>query len=41
MGPKDGLAYAEHEGIAALFLLRGEDGIEERASVAFETLTDQ
>jgi thiamine biosynthesis lipoprotein len=41
MGPTDGLAYAEHKGIAALFLLRGEDGIEERASVAFETLTDQ
>lgn len=38
MGPADGLELATREGMAALFLLRTEGGIEERSTPAFQDL---
>ena len=35
MGPDDGMSYAESNNLSALFLLRSEDGIEERMSSRF------
>jgi len=40
MGPEDGLAFAEREGMAVLMLLRTDDGIEERQTTAFAALRD-
>jgi len=40
MGPEDGLAFAEREGMAVLMLLRTDDGIEERQTTAFATFRD-
>ena len=40
MGPEDGLAFAEREGIAVLMLLRTDDGIEERQTTAFDAYRD-
>ncbi|NOR37102.1 MAG: FAD:protein FMN transferase ApbE, partial [Woeseiaceae bacterium] len=40
MGPEDGLAFAEREGLAVLMLLRTDDGIEERQSAAFKAFRD-
>ncbi len=41
LGPDEGLEYAEREGIAAFFLLRVDDGIEERATKRFTTMVAQ
>ena len=38
LGPDDGLSFAERDGIAALFLLRSDDGIASRASRSFESM---
>lgn len=38
LGPEEGLAFAEREGIAAYFLLRQGDGIDERMSSKFKEL---
>jgi thiamine biosynthesis lipoprotein len=38
MGPEDGMAFAEREGMAVLMLLRTDDGIEERQTIAFKKL---
>ncbi|MDH3428456.1 MAG: FAD:protein FMN transferase [Gammaproteobacteria bacterium] len=38
MGPKKGMQLATRENLAALFLLRGEGGIDERSTPAFERL---
>jgi len=38
MGPDEGLAFAEREGLAVLMLIRSESGIEERQTAAFEQL---
>ena len=40
MGPDEGLAFAEREGLAVLLLLRTEAGIEERQTGAFAELRD-
>ena len=40
MGPEEGMAFAEREGMAVLMLLRTDDGIEERQSVAFNAYRD-
>jgi thiamine biosynthesis lipoprotein len=40
MGPEDGLAFAEREGMAVLMLLRTDDGIEERQTAAFKAFRD-
>jgi len=40
MGPEDGLAFAEREGLAVLMLLRTDDGIEERQTAAFKAFRD-
>lgn len=40
LGPEQGMAVAMREGLAALFLLRGPGGIEERMSPAFAALED-
>lgn len=39
LGPRDGLAFAERHGLAALFVLRAREGYEELASTAFEALS--
>ena len=39
LGPEDGLAFADKEGIAAYFLLREGNGITERMSMHFRLLT--
>ena len=36
MGPADGIAFAEREGIAALFLVRADDGFRAVSSAAFD-----
>ena len=41
IGPEDGLAFADKEGIAAYFLLREDNGITERMSPHFRLLTDR
>ena len=41
LGPEDGLAFADKEGIAAYFLLREGNGITERMSMHFRLLTDR
>ncbi len=38
LGPEEGLAWAEAEGLAALLLVRGEDGLRWRATPAFLAL---
>lgn len=38
MGPEKGMQLATRENLAVLFLLRGENGIDERSSPAFEQL---
>lgn len=38
LGPDDGLALAEHEAIAARFLVRGQSGVRARSSSAFDRL---
>ncbi|HZV84425.1 MAG TPA: FAD:protein FMN transferase [Brevundimonas sp.] len=38
MGPVDGAAYAEALGIAAAFVMRGEDGLQETVSPAFAAM---
>jgi len=40
MGPEDGMAFAEREGLAVLMLIRTSDSIEERQSAAFAELRD-
>lgn len=40
LGPDEGLAVAEREGLAALFLVREGDGFTERASTAFSALRE-
>ena len=40
MGPEDGMAFAESEGLAVLMLLRTDDGFEERQTAAFKALRD-
>ena len=40
MGPEDGMAFAEREGLAVLMLLRADDGIEERQTAAFKAFRD-
>ena len=40
MGPEDGLAFAEREGLAVLMLLRTDDGFEERQTAAFDAYRD-
>ena len=41
LGPDDGLAFADEEGIAAYFLHREDNGIAERMSAPFSLLTDR
>jgi len=41
LGPEDGLAFADKEGIAAYFLVREGNGITERMSTQFRLLTDE
>lgn len=38
MGPRDGLAFAEREAIAALFVVRGPDGLSEHLTGALEAM---
>ena len=38
LGPDDGMTFAERDDIAALFLLRQDDGFASRASRTFESL---
>lgn len=40
LGPGDGLAVAEREGLATLFLVRSDDGFREMRSSAFDTLLE-
>lgn len=40
MGPEEGLAFAEREGLAVLMLVRTDDGIEERQTAAFDAYRD-
>ncbi len=40
MGPEEGMAFAEREGMAVLMLLRTDDGIEERQTAAFNAYRD-
>jgi len=40
MGPEEGMAFAEREGMAVLMLLRTDDGIEERQTAAFDAYRD-
>ncbi len=39
LGPEEGLAFAEHEGIAAYFLVRDGNSVQEQASTQFGALT--
>jgi thiamine biosynthesis lipoprotein len=40
MGPEEGMAFAEREGLAVLMLIRTNGGIEERQTAAFAELRD-
>jgi thiamine biosynthesis lipoprotein len=40
MGPEEGMAFAEREGMAVLMLLRTDGGIEERQTAAFNAYRD-
>jgi thiamine biosynthesis lipoprotein len=39
LGPERGFALAQSQGLAALFIVRGEDGYEAKATAAFEAAT--
>ncbi|MET0383542.1 MAG: FAD:protein FMN transferase, partial [Burkholderiaceae bacterium] len=39
MGPSDGPDFAERQAIAALFVVRGRDGLRERMTSAFEAMS--
>ncbi|ULU24889.1 FAD:protein FMN transferase [Dyella terrae] len=36
LGPEQGMAYARERGLAVMFILHGDRGLEERMSPAFE-----
>jgi len=40
MGPEEGMAFAEREGMAVLMLIRTDDGVKEKQSAAFAKLRD-